>query len=220
MNSHPRAGSRPRLWAAALAAFLVLTAACGGSGGNDEAEGATTTTEARTGARDPSGDATSTTSKGAEAEAPTNDAPPTTAPSAGGAGSGGGSNDGSDNTGAAGSGGDEGPEEPPPIDVEAEFSDDCVRPGGTQTITIRTEPNTGVAYHAVYADGSNGFDEDYPGGNDTGETDSKGVWEDTWTVGPTAAEGEVKVDVVALGSAGRGYQQVTFAVADLTGNCD
>lgn len=219
MRSHLRAETRPKLWAVVLATLFVITTACGGSGGGGEAEGATTMTEARTGASDPSGAATTTTSEGAEADAPTNDAPPTATPP-GGAGSGGGSNDGSGNTGAAGSAGDEGPEEPPPIDVEAEFSDDCVRPGGTQTITIRTEPNTGVAYHAVYSDGSNGFDEDYPGGNNTGETDSKGVWEDTWTVGPTATEGEATVDVVALGAEGQGYTQVTFAVADLTGNCD
>lgn len=100
-----------------------------------------------------------------------------------------------------------------------EFESACVRPGQTQTTTIRTDPGNGIAYHAIYSDGKTGFDADYYGGNNGGQADKTGVWRDSWVVKPGAPPGHVRVDVVAQSASDNGYQEAGFEIAGADGTC-
>lgn len=112
--------------------------------------------------------------------------------------------------------------EEPRLDLElsAELTSRCVRPGGTQKITIMAPPRSAVGYSAVYADGTTGWSPDHYGGANHGHTNASGKWSDVWVVAADAPEGQVLVDVGGAGQDGSvGRTQVTFEVADLTGTC-
>lgn len=122
--------------------------------------------------------------------------------------------------------GDGAPEEPdvedlPPLETEVTLAEDCVRPGGTQTITVDTgESGSGVVYDTVYSDGKTGLAEDHYGGNNGGHTDDSGTWQDRWAVSPEAPAGEARVDVLTTSADGRtGAARDTFRVADALGRC-
>lgn len=110
------------------------------------------------------------------------------------------------------------------VAVSASVAPTCVRPGGTITITIKTESQGGAAYNAFYSDGKSGaappYGEGY-GGNNGGIADEGGTYTDTWTVAANAPTGPGRIDVVAGNSTGFGETKVAFAVADaVTGTCD
>lgn len=108
----------------------------------------------------------------------------------------------------------------PPLPMTAELKESCVRPGGKQTITIRTEPESGVGYDAIYSDGKGGAMEGHYGGNKGGQVDEDGTFTDTWVVAPNAPAGQVKVNVLG-GKMGYEHAEAYayFSVADLTGKC-
>lgn len=106
------------------------------------------------------------------------------------------------------------------LELEATLAKTCVKPGGSQSITIKTRPGSAVGYDAVYSDGSAGMNPPHHGGNSGGEVDEQGTWQDTWVVAPTAPAGKVHVNV--LGShVDYGFVQKTlvFTVAGATGSC-
>lgn len=105
---------------------------------------------------------------------------------------------------------------PPAVLLHVSFASECVRAGGSQTITIAGAREDAVAYHATYADGKTFKDQGWYGGNNGGYADDSGVWEDTWVVGPGAPPGEVAVDVVSTRS---GSRRASFRVADTQGRC-
>jgi hypothetical protein len=105
--------------------------------------------------------------------------------------------------------------------LSASLGASCVRAGTSQAIAIKSLPETGVAYDAVYADGRTGAEYNGYGGNNGGLTDkTTGEWKDTWVVGAAAPPGPVKVQVVgAKSGVGRGETSVTFTVVAPTGHC-
>ena len=99
---------------------------------------------------------------------------------------------------------------------------DCVTSGGTETLTVHTEPGALVAYDAVYSDGKNGAVPPYGagyGGNAYGTADSNGDYTSTWVVSPNAPAGEGYVKVYAGWNGSFGSARPRFAVADASGNC-
>ena len=108
---------------------------------------------------------------------------------------------------------------PSGVPITVKLASPCVPPGGSQTITITTEPSSGVAYDAVYADGKNGTSKGYYGGNKGGQTDNSGVWTDTWVIAAGAPPGPVRVDIVAATPKGAGTTYAAFAMADASGRC-
>lgn len=66
----------------------------------------------------------------------------------------------------------------------------CVEPGDEQGFTLEAWPDARVLYQAVYAGDLHGFSGDeYPGGNDRGDTDDAGRLERSWRVGDNAPPG-------------------------------
>lgn len=114
--------------------------------------------------------------------------------------------------------------DPDAYEVTATVTPSCVKRGQTARIVVTTVPNAGVAYHAVYANEEGGAPPPYGkghGGNDGGQTNIDGHWEDTWTIGPSAPSGPGRVDVVVGKTDGFGQTSAPFAVANvLTGRCD
>lgn len=106
------------------------------------------------------------------------------------------------------------------LEVKASLAESCVRPGGRQSITILTRPDSAAGYDTVYSDGRSGITEGHYGGNGGGRVDESGSWSDTWVVSPHAPAGKVRVNVLA-GHIDYGTAEATlfFAVADVTGNC-
>ena len=105
--------------------------------------------------------------------------------------------------------------------ITAELAETCVRPGGSQTITIRTLPYAGVGYDTEYSDYLTGMMEGHYGGNAGGFTDDDGTWTGTWVVAPNAPAGKTTVKV--LGShheGGIGEARAYFTVADALGKCE
>jgi hypothetical protein len=106
------------------------------------------------------------------------------------------------------------------LDITAELAESCVRPGGSQSITIRTEPYAGVGYDTMYSDYLTGMMEGHYGGNSAGFTDGDGIYKDTWVITPNAPAGEAIV--LVLGShdeGGMGETKATYKVADALGKC-
>lgn len=200
---------RLRTRLASLAAAGLLIGACGGGGGGDNgkaaenasADGSTTTSPATAQA---GGDPT-TGSPGAPGGPTVTTGAPGSAPA----------------TGSTPGNPPDGGETPkPPLPMEVELEKDCVKPGGTQTVTVRTEPESPVGYSAEYADGKTAMDAGYYGGVDAGKTDGKGVYKATWTIAPNAPPGEVKVRVFATHPAYTFSERVaTFELSTLTGKC-
>jgi hypothetical protein len=87
------------------------------------------------------------------------------------------------------------PDNPTPLEVT--LAHECVKAGGTQTITIKTAPKGGAGYDSYYSDGKSGTSKDFYGGNKASVIDDTGTWSDTWTISPHAPAGPVKVVVQA-----------------------
>jgi hypothetical protein len=98
----------------------------------------------------------------------------------------------------------------------------CVKPGDMIELLVKSPPEAGVAYQAVYSDGQSGSEPPFGagyGGNDGGPASKKGRYESSWIVGPTAPPGRARVDVF-VGFEGKwGYASSHFAIADADGNC-
>jgi len=192
------------------ALVLALGSACGGTGratltpaSAHVADASTTTMAGANGSAASPSPSTSVTSKGAGTGSPASPGPQTAS-----------------NAAPSQAGGSPTPKGGLPIQVSLAAA--CVRPGTPQTITITTQPNAGVAYNSVYADGNNSRDnkDNYYGGNKGGKTDATGKWSDSWTLSAKAAPGPVHVDVVGLASSGQsGYTTAGFAVAGPDGRC-
>lgn len=110
------------------------------------------------------------------------------------------------------------------LEISAELKESCVRPGGSQTITIRSERGSGVGYDAVYADGKGGAMEGHYGGNKGGQVDKDGTFTDTWVVAPHAPAGRVTVNVLGAKAGGGKPMEhneivVYFTVSDALGRC-
>lgn len=201
---------KPRT-ATALVVLAILTSGCSGdsSGGPDSAQrasGASTSTSTAPEHLDAAG-APGGTNRSPADETPS-DGPTTTAVST----------DAPDSIDAqAGEGGADRRE---PLEVEAQLASACVKPGGKQTITVRTVPEAAVSYGSTYSNGTTAFDKTFPGGNNSGRTDPGGVWTDSWVVGLGAPAGPVRVDVAALSyDQETGFTTASFAVAGTTGKC-
>lgn len=117
---------------------------------------------------------------------------------------------------------------PPPEDdpykrtlaITAELTETCVRPGGTQTVKVRTLSYAGVAFDTEYSDYLTGMQPGHYGGNSGGFTDAEGTYSFTWVVAPNAPAG--KATVLVLGShdeGGIGETKAFFTVADALGKC-
>lgn len=196
---------RTTLASLAVAAFLI--GACGGGDDNGKgadnasADGSTTTSLAPSQA----GADTADGAPGAPGGATTTTGAPGSAPATG-------------STPGAPPDGGQAPK--PPLPMEVEVEKDCVKPGGTQTVTIRTEPESPAGYSVEYPDGKTAMDQGYYGGVDAGKTDGKGVYKATWTIAPNAPPGEAKVRAFATHPAYRFSERVaTFELSTLTGKC-
>lgn len=111
-------------------------------------------------------------------------------------------------------------DEKPPLPTTVTLAKDCVRPGGTQNITISTgKERSAVVYNTIYADGNSGIHEDHYGGNNGGYTDEDGSWSDTWVIDPAAPAGEAKVRVRSVHDGHFGSETVYFQVASTLGRC-
>ena len=109
------------------------------------------------------------------------------------------------------------------VDVAGVVEPACVRPGGTITLTVTTDPQASVAYNAFYSDGSGGGPPPYGaghGGNDGGLAGEQGRYADSWTVAATAPSGKASVEVIAGSNGKFGKTSVPFEVGDAaTGQC-
>jgi hypothetical protein len=107
------------------------------------------------------------------------------------------------------------------LEMKASLAESCVRPGGTQTITVLIRPKSGVGYDTVYSDGKSGMMEGHYGGNFGGIVDESGKWSHSWVITPNAPAGKVQVNVLG-GHMDYGHAQATlyFTVAGTVGRCD
>lgn len=107
------------------------------------------------------------------------------------------------------------------MDIKAELATECVRPGGSQTITIRAPYGAGVGYDVAYADGLTSMGEGHYGGNMGGYTDPEGTFVHTFVVAPNAPTGPAVANVLGTHiDHGFGETHAYFAVADALGKCD
>lgn len=108
----------------------------------------------------------------------------------------------------------------PSVRADAVLTPVCIERGGRMTLELHTEPEAGVAYQAVYADGRGGAQEPYGGGyggNDKGMAEPDGSFSSAWLVSPSAPVGRARVDVI-IGYDGRwGYAGPEFRVAPAGG---
>lgn len=202
--------TRRAVWRWATTGLLTLAAACGGGSDKDASK-----TTSPTGA----GGGATTSIPGAPGApgAPSNEGSagtPTSTTSTPGAGtpSGGGTGE----PGAAA-----GPTTTkPPLPLTASVADDCVRPGGAQTLTVQSNPETPIGFSSRYADGKTAMDAGFYGGTNAGKSDATGTYTSTWTIAPNAPAGEVKVTVYGNRP---DYEMaehvVTFRMSDATGRC-
>jgi hypothetical protein len=106
------------------------------------------------------------------------------------------------------------------LKIAASLEAACVKPGERQTLRVTGPPRVKVLFQAIYADGSYGLSKDYPGGNERGDIDPRGRFASSWTLGPAAAPGPVRMDVRYLGPGLAGEPvHLGFAVADAQGRC-
>lgn len=106
------------------------------------------------------------------------------------------------------------------LPISAELKESCVRPGGSQTITIRARTASGVGYDSVYSDGKSGAMEGHYGGNAGGYTDDKNTFTSTWVISAAAPAGPVLVRVLGTHEEdGLGQTEAHFSVADALGKC-
>jgi hypothetical protein len=106
------------------------------------------------------------------------------------------------------------------IEVLAELKESCLKPGGSQTLTVRTLPSAGVAFDTEYSDYLTGMEAGHYGGNSAGYVGEDGTWTSTWVVAPNAPAGKATVLVLAAHSHdGMGETKAVFTVADALGKC-
>lgn len=97
------------------------------------------------------------------------------------------------------------------IELDATLSKTCVRPGDSQTLTIKARPRMRVLVNTGYADGKEGS---VHGGRFTdGSTDANGVYTVTWLVSPAAPPGEAATNTAAVDDFGTGTKRLPFRVA-------
>jgi hypothetical protein len=98
-----------------------------------------------------------------------------------------------------------------PAEVTAKLAHSCVRRGGTQSLTLRTEPNFYVAYDTQYSDGKDG--KEY-GGLGTAQVGGDGKYFSPWVVSPAAPLGDVIVWISVAGPPNKtAFRQLHFTVA-------
>lgn len=113
-------------------------------------------------------------------------------------------------------------DDPDGVDLTATLDPTCVVRGQTMTITVDTEPEAAVAYHARYSGSEGGAEPPYGrghGGNDKGFTDANGRYTSTWQVGTEAPLGPAIVDVVVAWNGKRGYDSPRFEVVEHLDAC-
>jgi hypothetical protein len=98
-------------------------------------------------------------------------------------------------TGATGATGTPGADAAP---LDARLASACVRPGGTQRLTVDTLPSAFIAFDNLYADQRDG--QAYGGADGRARSDGQGHYEATWVVSPSAPLGDVRVDLGASAS--------------------
>ena len=186
---------------------VVVTSGCGGGGDDRTAaeaasvNSATTTTTTSA----PAGDVTSTTTK-AGAKPASGAGPSTTAPGSASA------SGGADTTAVTFA--------PPDYKIHVRFATACLRAGRQQTIFVDMGRKGVLVYNAVYSDKNNASQPNYYGGNDGGNTDAAGKYQDSWVVGAAAAPGPVEVTVLGIdGQRKKGEGVGHFSVADAQGKC-
>lgn len=191
-------------------AGLVVLVAAAGCGGQSKADGASGAEKA---GADAAAGSTSTTGPGADGKAGSDKGKGKAA---------GGSTATTTGPGGAASGTTSTTEDPwaKTLEISAELASECVRPGGTQTITITTLPASGVGYDSVYSDGRSGAMEGFYGGNAGGFTDPEGTFTHAWVVGANAPAGEVIVRVLGTHTEGGfGETRAYFTVSNALGTC-
>jgi hypothetical protein len=199
-----------RRWAALLLLVAVAAlSACGDDEGAAGGEGPATSAPA---GADEAG--TTTSSPNATGGGPTTGGPTTGgAPGQPSAGANGG-------TGTGGAGPSTTAAPKPDLPITLDLADDCVRPGGTQTLTVQSKPEIPVGYGVRYADGKTAMEPGYHGGVGGGETDPDGRYKATWAVAPTAPAGPATVTVIANHpDYNRTRRELTFQVANAAGKC-
>lgn len=171
----------------AVTAVLVSLTACGGGGAGAERDAAepgevgdTTTV--------PSGDVPGGSSENGGTSGSSGDVSasgnPPSRPSEGGDG-------GATATSAPAGQQTEGRQQPLPF--EASLGSSCVKAGSSQSIRVKTLPQSAVTYDSYYPDGNSGVSENFYGGNNGNQVGPDGVYEDTWVINPAAPPGTVKV---------------------------
>lgn len=108
------------------------------------------------------------------------------------------------------------------VEFTSEPDPTCVIRGQAITITVQTEPEAAVAYHARYYGNEGGAEPPYGrghGGNDKGFTDESGRYTSTWQIGPQAPIGPAIVDVVVAWNGKRGYDSPRFEVVESPDAC-
>jgi hypothetical protein len=200
-----------RLTALAIGAVFVLSAGCGGSSRASDAS-------AEKAAEDAAGGSTSTTAASESGESGASK-------SGAKAGKDGGSPTTTTAPGAKGKASQATTTTLDPMRMElpitAEVSTACVRPGATQTITIKAPYGSGVGYQVVYSDGLFAMEEGHAGGNFGGYADEQGTFVHTFPVAATAPPGPASANVLGTHmDHGFGETHARFAVADALGRCE
>ena len=109
------------------------------------------------------------------------------------------------------------------LKVTISLSQPCIKPGASQTITVKvdTTQKVAVAYNTVYSDGNNWkMGPGYYGGNKGGVVDDgSGTYKDTWVLSPQAAPGVAQVVAFATMKDNGGSASSQFIVAGPSGHC-
>lgn len=112
---------------------------------------------------------------------------------------------------------------PSGIPISGQLSPLCVQLGGTMSISILANPESPVAYNAVYDGEEGGSGPPYGeghGGNASGMSTDDGRYSDTWVVSLNAPGGPARVDVVTAWNGEFEMLKLEFEVVDpLTGLC-
>jgi hypothetical protein len=101
--------------------------------------------------------------------------------------------------------------------LEIQIGHECVQPGGTQTITIRSTPLYQVSWATMYPDGS--AHEEWKGW-EISRTGPDGMYTHAFVIPPQAPLGRIRNDVAALGETnGKRYSAFGFRFWRLASTC-
>jgi hypothetical protein len=100
-----------------------------------------------------------------------------------------------------------------PAAVTASVGASCVRPGGSQRLTVTAHPGLEVAYDVQYADGSDGSKN---GGTGQSAVPASGTYVADWVVAATAPAGTAVCYVSVAGGNESAFRQPSFTVS---GSC-